>query len=227
MKRTRKIVSLAACAAVALGGFTVAGTQTATAAADTSVTAACVKSDRVKIRKGSSGNSVSEAQCRLNGHGAKLEVDGKFGAATDKAVRSFQSARGLGVDGVVGPQTWAALVSDDSSRAAKAKKVIDFAAAQAGKKYVWGAAGPNTFDCSGLTLRSYQKIGITLPRVSGDQAASVKKVSASQRLVGDLMHWPGHVGIYAGNGKVWHASRSQGKVVQGNVWGSPSYHRVF
>lgn len=225
MKLTRKTVSLVACAAISLGGLTVIN---ASAASADPTAAACVQSDRVKIREGSTGNSVSEAQCRLNGHGASLEVDGKFGAATDKAVRNFQSARGLAADGVVGPDTWAALTSDSGGdRETKAKKVIDFAAAQAGKKYVWGAAGPDTFDCSGLTLRAYQQIGITLPRVSGDQAASVKKVPASERKVGDLIHWPGHVGIYAGDGKVWHASRSQAKVVLSNVWDSPTYHRVF
>lgn len=227
MNLTRKAVAVAACAAISVGGLTVVNATTASA--DPTAAAACTKSDRAKIRNGSTGSSVTEAQCLLNNHGAKIAVDGKFGAATEAAVRSFQSARSLGVDGVVGPNTWAALASTGSEtpREVKAKKVIDFAAAQKGKKYVWGAEGPNTFDCSGLTLRAYQQIGITLPRVSGDQAGSLPKVPASQRQVGDLIHWPGHVGIYAGNGKVWHASRSQAKVVLANVWGSPNYHRVF
>ncbi|MET7638203.1 NlpC/P60 family protein [Streptomyces sp. NPDC005438] len=226
MKITQRAVTLVACGALSLGGVTALGTSMASA--NTETTAACVKSDQVKIKKGSTGNSVREAQCRLNSHGASLEVDGKFGAATDKAVRSFQSSKGLEADGVVGPQTWAALTgSGGGDHAAKAKKVIDFAASQAGKKYVWGADGPNTYDCSGLTLRSYEKVGVTLPRTSGKQAEATRKVAASERQVGDLMHWPGHVGIYAGDGKVWHASRSQGKVVKSNVWDSPTYHRVF
>ena len=224
VKLTYKASSLIACAALSLGSLTVLA-ETATAAP--AAAAACVKSDQVKIRKGSTGNSVREAQCRLNGAGAKLAVDGKFGAATDAAVRDFQSRKGLAADGVVGPATWAALVGGDSSRDAKVKAVIGFAAAQKGKDYNWGSEGPNSFDCSGLTLRAYQKIGITLPRVSSAQAAAYPKVSSSKRQVGDLMHWPGHVGIYAGNGKVWNASRSLDQVALVNVWGSPTYHRVF
>ncbi|WNI21034.1 NlpC/P60 family protein [Streptomyces sp. ITFR-16] len=193
-----------------------------------STTASCVTSDRVKIREGSTGNSVREAQCRLNTTGAGLTVDSKFGPATRRAVRAFQSSRSLTADGVVGPRTWSALLAaTGSSREARVQKVIAFAAAQKGKKYVWGAEGPQTFDCSGLTLRAYQQIGITLPRTSSRQAAAVKKVSASNRSAGDLMHWPGHVGIYAGGGKVWNASRSRGEVALVNVWGSPTYHRVF
>jgi peptidoglycan hydrolase-like protein with peptidoglycan-binding domain len=58
---------------------------------------------------GASGADVTYLQQRLNVWGAKLTVDGAFGAATDAAVRAFQSAHGLTVDGVVGPATWAAL----------------------------------------------------------------------------------------------------------------------
>ncbi|MFJ7241860.1 C40 family peptidase [Streptomyces olivaceus] len=224
MKIKKQAVALLACTLLSVGSLTALAQPAA--AAGTAVS--CPSSDRVKIREGSTGNSVREAQCRLNTTGAGLAVDGKFGPATDKAVRAFQSSRGLTADGVVGPKTWAALLAiGDSSRDAKARTVINFAAAQKGKKYVWGAEGPNTFDCSGLTLRAYQQIGITLPRTSAKQAAAVRKVATSERLIGDLMHWPGHVGVYAGNGKVWNASRSRGEVALVNVWGSPTYHRVF
>lgn len=190
-----------------------------------------VKSDHVTIKLGSSGNSVKEAQCLLNRHGAKLTADGKFGTLTDTAVRNFQRSKGLAVDGVVGTNTWKALISGTgtapTTRQAKVDKVLKFAKAQLGKRYVWGAEGPNTFDCSGYTLSAYKTIGVTTPRTANAQAKAYRQVSKSSAQPGDLVHWPGHVGIYAGNGKVYHASSSQHKVVLSNVWGTPTYHRVF
>ena len=66
---------------------------------------------RPTLRRGSKGNAVRELQGRLNARGAspRLNVDGDFGPKTDAAVRRFQSSRGLVVDGIVGPRTWAAL----------------------------------------------------------------------------------------------------------------------
>jgi peptidoglycan hydrolase-like protein with peptidoglycan-binding domain len=63
------------------------------------------------LRSGSTGSSVQILQTGLNGKGYPLVADGVFGSQTDAAVRRFQADRGLRVDGVVGPQTWQALVS--------------------------------------------------------------------------------------------------------------------
>lgn len=97
-----------AATTIALSGLGASAVVTAEGAyADTS----CVSSERVKIKEGMRGiNSIEEAQCRLNTLGFDLEVDGVFGAATDQAVRDFQSKNGLAVDGVVGDKTWAVLV---------------------------------------------------------------------------------------------------------------------
>ncbi|MFG2921433.1 peptidoglycan-binding protein [Streptomyces sp. NPDC048305] len=62
------------------------------------------------IHLGATGDAVRAAQTQLNAHGANLVVDGSFGTATDSATRSFQRAKGLEVDGSVGPITWQALV---------------------------------------------------------------------------------------------------------------------
>jgi hypothetical protein len=62
------------------------------------------------VQRGSSGAAVRGAQTDLNAHGASLTVDGAFGPATESAVRNFQSAQGLSVDGIVGPNTWCKLV---------------------------------------------------------------------------------------------------------------------
>lgn len=64
----------------------------------------------VDVRQGSGGEAVQAAQTQLNKYGAGLAVDGNFGAVTDGAVRSFQSAHGLPADGLVGAQTWQSLL---------------------------------------------------------------------------------------------------------------------
>jgi peptidoglycan hydrolase-like protein with peptidoglycan-binding domain len=65
----------------------------------------------VTVQQGSTGNAVKAVQSELTAHGISTSVDGQFGPATNSAVRSYQSSHGLGVDGVVGPQTWQSLVS--------------------------------------------------------------------------------------------------------------------
>lgn len=235
LKLSQKIGTTAVGVGLLITGAFV-GAAPAQAAVDPFPTAktCVVESDHVTVKLGSTGNSVKEAQCLLNRHGAKLVVDGKFGAATNTATRNFQKSKGLVVDGVIGVKTWQALLGSNAStppsdpgRQVKVDKVIAYAKSKLGSRYVWGATGPTTFDCSGLTMRAYGAAGITTPRVSGDQAAKYPKVSKANAKPGDLMHWPGHVGIYAGNGKVYHASSSQGKVVLTNTWGSPTYHRVI
>ena len=63
----------------------------------------------IELRRGDVGDAVKVAQNLLNRHGASIDVDGSFGPSTEAAVRAFQTAHGLKVDGVVGPQTWGAL----------------------------------------------------------------------------------------------------------------------
>lgn len=95
--------------------------------------------------------------------------------------------------------------------AAIGQRIVAAAAAQAGKPYVYGATGPSSFDCSGLTGWAYAAVGISLPRSSAAQAAVMTPVSDPQP--GDLVYMPGHIGIYAGNGMMWHAPHS-GDVVK-------------
>ncbi|CEI73404.1 MULTISPECIES: SH3 domain-containing protein [Romboutsia] len=102
----------------------------------------------------------------------------------------------------------------------KVQKVLSTAMAQLGKPYVWGAEGPNSFDCSGLTYYVYKQVGITLPRVSTAQYSVGRSVSWNNLQPGDLMFSSTdgsgritHVGIYIGNGQMIHAPKP-GDVVQ-------------
>lgn len=97
-------------------------------------------------------------------------------------------------------------------------KLVAEAKKHLGKKYVWGATGPNTFDCSGLTQYCHKKLGISIPRTSLAQSNSGKSVSKSNLQMGDLMFWKttsakvGHVGMYVGNGQFIHAPNSRSVV---------------
>jgi cell wall-associated NlpC family hydrolase len=92
-----------------------------------------------------------------------------------------------------------------SGRAAAA---VRFAMAQVGKAYVYGASGPNAYDCSGLTMRAWGAAGVGLPHSSGAQQGSGVRVSESQLRPGDLVFYyspVSHVGMYIGNGLIVNA----------------------
>ncbi|WP_274914096.1 C40 family peptidase [Streptomyces sp. WZ-12] len=90
------------------------------------------------------------------------------------------------------------------------KKAISYATSQIGKDYVWGAVGPNTFDCSGLTLRAWQAAGRTIPRTSQEQWRQLPRVPLKEMRPGDLVIYfsdASHVGMYLGDGAIVHAPR--------------------
>jgi len=78
--------------------------------------------------------------------------------------------------------------------------VARFAAAQVGKRYCWGGVGPTCFDCSGLVQRAWRSAGVPVPRTADRIASSLSEVPLSEVRTGDILWWPGHVGIYEGNG---------------------------
>ena len=101
--------------------------------------------------------------------------------------------------------------SGSSSSSGGNQKLVELAKSKLGCKYVWGATGENTFDCSGLTYWCHKQIGISIPRTSLEQSRSGKAVSKSDLQPGDLVFFKttsapvGHVGMYVGNGQFIHA----------------------
>lgn len=103
-----------------------------------------------------------------------------------------------------------------SSSASRGAKALAYAKKQLGDRYRYGATGPNAWDCSGLTMKSWKAAGKGLPHSAKSQYRKGKKVSKSKLQKGDLVFFysgPSHVSIYAGGGKVIHASRP-GKPVE-------------
>lgn len=108
--------------------------------------------------------------------------------------------------------TTSAATSTSSAAAAlvRAQAVLVTAASLKGRPYRYGAAGPNAFDCSGYAQYVFKRNGITLPRTAQQQYRKATKISKSSIRVGDLVFFVSHgyayhVGIYAGNGMMWHA----------------------
>ena len=121
-------------------------------------------------------------------------------SAAERAERERASRAG-GRGGSVVPQGAKASSNRAEAALAAARSAI-------GKPYVWGAAGPASFDCSGLTQWAYGKAGVSIPRTSQAQRSAGRQVPLSQARPGDLVVYrddASHVGMYAGNGQIVHA----------------------
>lgn len=203
-------------------------------------------SSQPKLRQGDRGEAVRTLQSLLVERGASIRVDGSFGPATASAVRSLQSAAGIGVDAVVGSATWNALTSnvrvsdapagrDDDRSPAPApsvssfngQAVVDAARAQVGLRYTWGGSSPSTgMDCSGLVYHAYNQAGVNMPRKTAKgYVFGGRIISQSEAQPGDLVAFTGnnygHIGIYAGNGRIIDASNSRGRVMERTIWSAP------
>ena len=124
-----------------------------------------------------------------------------------------------------------ALLSRDSVRlpsgvetSGRASAAVAYAMAQVGKSYVYGAAGPSAFDCSGLTMMAWAQAGVALPHSSGAQYGSGPRVAASDLRPGDLVFYYSpisHVGIYIGNGLIVDAANPGAGVRVAGLYSMP------
>ena len=210
---------------------------------------------------GMRGKDVEKAQKLLKTLGYMSNVTGYFGSATEDAVKAFQKRNSLSADGTVGKQTMSKLTSGSAKKAASgssgssgssgnsgssgssgsssssgAEKLISVAQSKLGKKYVLGAKGPNTFDCSGFVYYCLNQAGVKQGYLtSGGWASSgryQKITSVSNLKRGDILVFSGdsagHVGIYLGNGVMIDASSANGKVVKRTgIWNISYWKGVF
>ncbi|WP_058041470.1 C40 family peptidase [Streptomyces roseifaciens] len=111
-------------------------------------------------------------------------------------------------------------------------QALRIAASKQGSPYQWGATGPSRFDCSGLTLYSFKRAGKSLPRTAAQQYNSTRHIPRSARERGDLVFFVSgrgiyHVGIYNGDGRIWHAPKTGAVVRLERIWtNSVLYGRV-
>ena len=106
-----------------------------------------------------------------------------------------------------------------------AAQALAYAQAQMGKTYVYAAAGPDHFDCSGLTMASYRAAGVSLPHYSGAQYAALPHVPLDHVMPGDLIFWGTnasmHVAFYFGDARILESGGSTNDVHIGPIWGHP------
>ncbi len=111
---------------------------------------------------------------------------------------------------------------------------VSFARAQLGLPYVWGGVGPGSFDCSGLTMRAWQRAGIDLPHHAADQYAHSRPLAYRQLRPGDLVFWSHngspqdiyHVALYIGDDRMIEAPRTGTFIKVASLWimGVPNYY---
>ena len=188
------------------------------------------------FQRGDDGEEVLAIQKRLVELNYTVgTLDGEFGSATEKAVKAFQAAQGLEVDGVVGSATYRALMNKEMppNRAQNiVRSVLRAAYSVIGTPYVFGGTSPYGFDCSGFTQYAFARAGVYLPRMADSQFYHGKRISMSQLRPGDLVFYttyePGasHCGIYVGNGNFIHDGTSTGVTVASaftGYWGARYY----
>ncbi|WP_328769188.1 C40 family peptidase [Streptomyces sp. NBC_00286] len=112
---------------------------------------------------------------------------------------------------------------------AKGEKALAFARSQTGKPYVWGASGPDSYDCSGLTQAAWKAAGVTLPRTTWDQVKTGTQVSVASAQPGDLVFFYddiSHVGLYLGDGMMIHAPKPGAYVREESIYYMPVHSVV-
>ncbi|MEE6281418.1 C40 family peptidase [Georgenia sunbinii] len=155
--------------------------------------------------------------------------------AEQRAAESASRSRSAAPAAATGSSAAASTESSGSTAtapapAASGNAIVDIAFRYVGTPYVWGGSSPSGFDCSGFTWYVFQQLGIDIPRGSSAQRNAGTVVSASEAQPGDLVWWPGHVGIYTGNGN--HiAARNTSKPLQAGPIshvgrGTPTFIRI-
>ncbi|MFB8084279.1 NlpC/P60 family protein [Streptomyces sp. NPDC058369] len=176
---------------------------------------------------------TAEEKARLAELERKKEAEAKRKAeelAKKQAAAKKEAARKAAEPGGSGTETGSGSGSGSGSSAStKAEKVLAFARAQIGKPYVWGATGPASYDCSGLTQAAWKAAGVDIPRTTWDQVKVGTRIATADLQPGDLVFFYddiSHVGIYKGDGMMIHAPKPGANVREESIYYMPIYGSV-
>jgi cell wall-associated NlpC family hydrolase len=170
---------------------------------------------------------LSEEEQRASRAAAERHAAEQAAAAQAAAAEAAGSSAAASRPAPAAPRAAAPPAAPVLGGSAAARKAVDIAMAQIGDPYVWGAAGPDAFDCSGLVQYAYAAAGISLPHSSRMQSTMGAPVSRDALQPGDLVFFyspVSHVGIYIGDGQMVHASTSGVPVKTASVDSMGSYN---
>ena len=181
-------------------------------------TTAAVKEDKMVVRiihLDENGNPLEEdKQTATEETESSEETTDKEEANADEADSDEEEAAEAEADEAEAELEAAIEVENDLR-----SEIVTYALQFVGNRYKYGGTNPNTgVDCSGFTMNVYAAFGISLPHYSGSQINYGQAVSYEQLQPGDLICFPGHVGIYIGGGMMVHAASEERGIVVDNVF---------
>jgi cell wall-associated NlpC family hydrolase len=168
--------------------------------------AAKAKADAADAQK-RSGDAKTAAEQLVN---QVTQSKNDLEARKAEAKKAYDKLSGKDIEELKGPVDHGVYLAPPGAAHDAVQKALD----QVGKPYVYGAAGPGSFDCSGLVMFAYRAAGVALPHSSRAQYGFGKSVASGQWMPGDLLFFGGsassihHVAMYIGDGKIVHASTS-------------------
>jgi cell wall-associated NlpC family hydrolase len=174
----------------------------------------------IQLQRTASDQLTALAQTRVQAAAAREDVTAQLHQAQtlldtlSAPQRHAVASADLGTD-ANDPGIDIPLALPDAPATGRARTAIEAALSDLGKPYVYGAEGPDAFDCSGLIQRVYRQAGVELPRTSSEQATAGHTIPMSAIEPGDLViYYQGHdhIGLYIGDGKIIHAPHPGGQV---------------
>ena len=187
--------------------------QTATTAASTNTQAAPAKTYYVQTNTAATTKQVSTASTQSNTtYTAPAQNNTAAKPAQQQAQPTQQASSQAATTQTAKPQ------ASTQSNSSTAQTVVSAAQSQIGKPYVWGATGPNAYDCSGLVQYAYSQAGKNVGRTTYQQAGAGQHISVSQAQAGDILMWGDyHDAIYVGNNQYVHAPQPGQNVTQASI----------